>query len=277
MTGGSRGIGRAIAIALAGEGADVAVNYVVDRDSADAVVARIESEGRRAVAIQGDVADPEQAAQVVARAIDGLGDLHILVNNAGISDDRLIYHLEPGSWLETMRVNFGGVVNTTQAAMDHFMAARDGVVVNISSVAADRASVGTSMYGASKAAINAFTRSAALELARFGVRVNAVAPGLIDTKLAAAIDDLRATPMREQVPLGVYGEPDDVAKVVVFLAGPQASYMTGAILIMDGGLTMTVDTRAPWRPGSGDRVPPSTRDRSLEQRSDQHTKEQGDE
>ena len=162
-----------------------------------------------------------------------------------------IFDLEPDGWLDVMSVNFGGVVNSTQAAMEHFMSARDGAVVNISSVAADRASVGTAIYGASKAAINAFTRSAALELARFGVRVNGIAPGLIDTKLVAAVDLVRSTPMREQVPLGVYGDPEDVAHLAVFLCSREARYITGAILTMDGGLTTTVDTRVPWRPGSG--------------------------
>ena len=260
VTGGSSGIGRSIAIALAREGASVAINYRSDRDGAADVVAAIEATGRRALAIQGDVSDVTQSAAVVDGTIKGLGDLHILVNNAGIAEDRLIYDLEPGDWLRVMSVNFGGVVNSTQAAMEHFMATRDGVIVNISSVAAERASVGTAIYGASKAAINAFTRSAALELARFGVRVNAIAPGLIDTGFAATIDDLRASPMREQVPLGFYGDAGDVANAVIFLAGPDARYITGSILTMDGGLTMTVDTRAPWRPGSGDRMPPANRD-----------------
>jgi len=269
VTGASRGIGRAIALAISEDGAAVAVNYRFDQDGANEVVAAIEAAGRRAIAIQGDVSDPAQAAQVISRAIDELGGLHILVNNAGIADDRLIYDLEPGGWLEVMSVNFGGVVNATQAAMDHFMSAREGIVVNISSVAADRASVGTAIYGASKAAVNAFTRSAALELARFGVRVNSIAPGLIDTKLVAAVDDLRSTPMREQIPLGAYGDPEDIANAAVFLCSRAARYITGAVLTMDGGLTMTVDTRAPWRPGSGDRVPPANRDRDVDIRTDQ--------
>lgn len=263
VTGGSRGIGRSIAFALAREGASVAVNYRSDREGAEEVVATIEASGRPALAIQGDVSDVAQSAVIVDRTIKGLGDLHILVNNAGVAEDRLIYDLEPGDWLRVMSVNFGGVVNSTRAVMEHFMSSRDGVIVNISSVAADRASVGTAIYGASKAAINAFTRSAALELARFGVRVNGIAPGLIDTGFAATIDDLRASPMREQVPLGWYGTAEDVAHAVIFLAGPEARYVTGAILTIDGGLTMTVDTRAPWRPGSGDRMPPANRNRDA--------------
>ena len=254
VTGASRGIGRAIALALAQEGASVGVNYRVDQHGADEVVAAIAAKGGKAVAIQGDVSDMAQAIQVVSSTIVELGDLHILVNNAGILRDRLIYDLEPRDWLDVMSVNFGGALNTTQAAMDQFMGAGDGVILNISSVAADRASVGTSIYGASKAALNAFTRSAALELARFGVRVNSIAPGLIDTQLVVVLDEGRATPMRQQIPLGAYGDPEDVANLVVFLAGPRARYITGAVLTTDGGLSTTLDTRAPWRPGSGDRT-----------------------
>ena len=194
-----------------------------------------------------------QAFQVVSSTIVELGDLHILVNNAGILRDRLIYDLEPRDWLDVMSVNFGGALNTTQAAMDQFMGAGDGVILNISSVAADRASVGTSIYGASKAALNAFTRSAALELARFGVRVNSIAPGLIDTQLVVVLDEGRATPMRQQIPLGAYGDPEDVANSWSS-CGPAARYITGAVLTTDGGLSTTLDTRAPWRPGSGDRT-----------------------
>lgn len=236
VTGGSRGIGRAIAVALAGEGAAVAVNYRSGQAEADAVVAEITDAGGKAVAVGGDVADPAAAQQVVEQAIAGLGDLHVLVNNAGIARDVLIYNMEAADWLDVMRVNFGGVFNCTKAAMNHFMPQRDGVIVNISSVMGERGWIGQSNYSASKGAVNAFTRCAAVELARFGVRVNAVLPGFAPTDLVAGlVEKDGGKGIKKQLPLRALGQVEEVARVVTFLAGPDSSYMTGALVPVDGG------------------------------------------
>jgi 3-oxoacyl-[acyl-carrier protein] reductase len=236
VTGASRGIGRAIALRLADEGAHVAVNYRTRADAALDVVARIEDAGGKAVAIGGDVADPEQAHTVVRRTLEELGGLHVLVNNAGIAKDGLVYNLGPQDWLDVMRVNFGGTFNCTRAAMAHFMAQRAGAIVNVSSVMGERGWIGESNYSASKGAVNAFTRCCALELARFSVRVNAVLPGFTPTDLVAALlakDGGRG--IKQQIPLREFATAEQVAGVVAFLAGPDAAYMTGELVRVDGG------------------------------------------
>ncbi len=246
VTGASRGIGRAIALALADDGAHVAVNYRSRADEAQAVVEEIESAGGKAVALAADVADFAQASALVERARAELGGLHILVNNAGITRDGLIYTMAPGDWLEVMRVNFGGVFNCTQAAMGHFMAERAGTIVNISSVMGERAWTGESAYAASKGAINAFTRNCALELARFRVRVNAVLPGFVPTDLVGGLltkDGGKG--IKRRIPWREFATPEQVARVVAFVAGPDAEYMTGELLRVDGGAAAVLGTGRP--------------------------------
>lgn len=246
VTGGSRGIGRGICLALAAEGAAVAVNYRSGADLAQEVVSEIEGNGGRAVAIQGDVAEWEDAQAMVQQAVDGLGGLHILVNNAGISKDALIYNMDPGDWLSVMRVNFGGVFNCTKAAMPHFMGQRDGVIVNMSSVMGERGWLGESNYSASKGAVNAFTRCAAMELARFGIRVNAILPGFVPTELVEGLvakDGGKG--ILKQLPMRAFGEVEDVAQMTVFLAGPDSRYMTGTLVRVDGGASAMLGTGAP--------------------------------
>jgi 3-oxoacyl-[acyl-carrier protein] reductase len=246
VTGGSRGIGRGICLALAAEGAAVAVNYRSGAEQAQEVVAEIEGGGGRAVAIQGDVAEYDQAQEVVRRTIEELGGLHVLVNNAGISKDALIYNMEPEDWLAVMRVNFGGVFNCTKSAIGHFMGQRDGAIVNVSSVMGQRGWLGESNYSASKGAVNAFTRCAAMELARFGVRVNAVLPGFVPTELVEGLlvkDGGKG--IWKQLPMRAFGEVSDVAQMVVFLAGPDSRYMTGTLVEVDGGASAMLGTGAP--------------------------------
>jgi 3-oxoacyl-[acyl-carrier protein] reductase len=246
VTGGSRGIGRAICVALAADGAAVAVNYRSGKDQAEEVVREIESAGGKAVAVGGDVADWEQAQSVVAAAVEGLGGLDVLVNNAGIAKDALIFNMEPTDWLDVMRVNFGGVFNCTKAALSEFMSQRDGAIVNISSVMGERGWLGESNYAASKGAINAFTRCAALELARFGVRVNAVLPGFVPTELVEGVVSKNGGKgILKQVPLKAFGTVEDVANLVVFLASRDAGYMTGSLVVVDGGTAATLATGSP--------------------------------
>lgn len=246
VTGGSRGIGRGICSALAAEGAAVAVNYRSGEEQAQEVVSEIEAGGGRAIAIQGDVAEWDDAQAIVQQTVDGLGGLHILVNNAGISKDALIYNMDPSDWLAVMRVNFGGVFNCTKAAMPHFMGQRDGVIVNMSSVMGERGWLGESNYSASKGAVNAFTRCAAMELARFGIRVNAILPGFVPTELVEGLvakDGGKG--ILKQLPMRSFGEVADVAQMTVFLAGPDSKYMTGTLVRVDGGASAMLGTGAP--------------------------------
>jgi 3-oxoacyl-[acyl-carrier protein] reductase len=236
VTGGSRGIGAAACRALARDGAAVAVNYRASEAAAKELVRQIETDGGRAVAVGGDVADPAAAAALVRRVVAELGDLHILVNNAGVSQDALIYHMSPDAWVDVMKVNFGGVFHCTHAALPHFMAKGAGVIVNVSSVMGERGWIGESNYAASKGAVNAFTRCAAMETARFGIRVNAVLPGFVPTDLVAGLTEGdTGKNIRRQIPMRRFGETEQIAAAVRFLAGPESSYLTGSFLTVDGG------------------------------------------
>jgi len=236
VTGGSRGIGAAVCAALARDGAAVAVNYRASEAAAKDVVRRIEDQGGRAVAVGGDVADPVAAAELVQEAVRQLGDLDILVNNAGVSQDSLIYHMSPDAWVDVMRVNFGGVFHCTHAVLPHFMAKGAGVIINVSSVMGERGWIGESNYAASKGAVNAFTRCAAMEAARFGIRVNAVLPGFVPTDLVAGLTEGdTGRNIKKQIPMRRFGETEQIAAAVRFLAGPESSYLTGSFLTVDGG------------------------------------------
>lgn len=247
VTGASRGIGRAIALALAAEGAGVAVNYRSREAEANQVVASIEALGGQALAVQGDVADFAQAESVVAASIAGLGGLEILVNNAGITKDGLIFNLAPDDWLEVMRVNFGGVFHCTKAVLAHFMSQRDGAIVNVSSVMGERGWIGDSSYAASKAAVNAFTRSSAMELVRFGIRVNAVLAGFVPTDLVSRVVGDGAEGIKRQIPMRSFASPEDVARTVVFLCSAEAGYTTGALIPVDGGSSAMLGVGGPLK------------------------------
>jgi 3-oxoacyl-[acyl-carrier protein] reductase len=241
VTGGSRGIGRAVCEALAAEGAAVGVNYRSGQQQAEEVVSAIESAGGRAVAVQGDVADYDQVVAIVEQTVNALGGLHILVNNAGIAKDDLIYNMDPSTWLEVMKVNFGGTFNCTKASLSVFMPQREGVIVNVSSVMGERGWTGEANYSASKGAVNAFTRCSAVELARFGIRVNAVLPGFAPTEMVAGLmakDGGKG--ISKQIPLRQFATVEEVAGVVVFLTTPAAGHMTGALVVVDGGVSSQV-------------------------------------
>jgi 3-oxoacyl-[acyl-carrier protein] reductase len=238
VTGASRGIGRAIALALAEQGAAVAVNYRSRRPDALEVVKQIEAAGGRAVAIEADVADPQAAAQLVQEANRQLGPLSILVNNAGVSDDGLIYESAPDAWWNVMRVNFGGAYHVSHAVMEQFMAQGDSTIVNISSAMGERGWIGQANYAASKGALNSFTRCAAIELARFDVRVNAVLAGFTPTELVDGVmrrDGGRS--IKKQIPLRRFATVEQVAQAALYLAGPDSGYTTGELLCVDGGFS----------------------------------------
>jgi 3-oxoacyl-[acyl-carrier protein] reductase len=234
VTGGSRGIGAAIARGLAQDGWPVAVNYNAGAQAADAVVSAIRSAGGRAVAVQGDVADPRTPELVFAQAREGLGlPVLALVNNAGITRDNLAPSLGDEEWDAVIATNLTGAFRFTRLALKEMMRARVGRIVNIASVSALRANPGQSNYAAAKAGLVQFTRTVAVEVARRGVTVNALAPGFIATDMTSELigpDLLAAIPARRA------GSAEEVAACVRFLVSRQASYVTGAVLTVDGGL-----------------------------------------
>ncbi len=236
VTGGSRGIGRAVCERLAAAGAAVGVNYRSGKEQAEEVVSAVESAGGRGFAVQGDVSEYDDAVRIVEQTVGALGGLHILINNAGIAKDDLIYNMDPTAWLEVMKVNFGGTFNCTKAALPVFMRQREGAIVNVSSVMGERGWTGEANYSASKGAVNAFTRCCAVEFARFGIRVNAVLPGFAPTELVAGVmakDGGKG--IAKQVPLRQFATVDEVAGVILFLTTPAAGHMTGSLVTVDGG------------------------------------------
>jgi 3-oxoacyl-[acyl-carrier protein] reductase len=233
VTGASRGIGAAIAIALAADGWPVAVNYRSDADAAAATVAAITAAGGSGAAFQGDVADPAAAALLVDAVHEQLGPIGVLVNNAGLRADGLALSLSDEDWSRVLETNLGGTHRLTRAVMREMIRARYGRVINIASVIGPRANAGQANYAASKAAVIAFTKTAAVEVARRGVTINAVAPGLIDTDMTEGIPDTLAA----RVPAQRAGTPQEVAAAVAFLASDAASYITATTLYVDGGLS----------------------------------------
>jgi 3-oxoacyl-[acyl-carrier protein] reductase len=246
VTGASRGIGRAIAETLAAEGAAVGVNYRTGKDEASAVVKVIGDAGGSAVPIPGDVSDFDAAAEMVETCVRELGGLHVLVNNAGIARDALIYNMDPDEWLAVMRVNFGGVFNCTKAALSKFMPQRDGVIVNVSSVMGEAGWTGESNYAASKGAVNAFTRCCAVEFARFGIRANALLPGFAPTEMVSGLlEKDGGKGILKQIPMRSFPSLEQVARAAAFLAGPDSSYITGSMLTVDGGVNTQVGIGRP--------------------------------
>jgi len=222
------------------------VNYRSGKEQADEVVAGITQAGGTATAVPGDVSEYDQAVAMVEQTVSELGGMQILVNNAGIAKDDLIYNMDPGMWLDVMRVNFGGTFNCTKAALAVFMRERAGSIVNMSSVMGERGWTGESNYSASKGAVNAFTRCCAVEFARFGIRVNAVLPGFAPTDMVAGLMEKDGGKgIIKQIPQKRFGEVEEVAKTAVFLAGPDASHVTGALLTVDGGVSTQVGVGKP--------------------------------
>ena len=236
VTGGSRGIGRAIALALAEQGAQVAVNYVKNRDAADEVVQQI-GKGR-AVAIQGDVADAGDAKRLVKETIEAFGSLQILVNNAGLTQDNLLLRMSEEAWDRVMAVDLRGAYLTTKVALRPMIRQRWGRIVNVASVAGLVGNAGQANYAAAKAGLIGLTKSVAKEVASRNITANAVAPGLVETEMTADLTDEQQQAVLQMTPLGRAATPEEIAPAVAFLASEEAGYITGAVLTVDGGLVM---------------------------------------
>jgi 3-oxoacyl-[acyl-carrier protein] reductase len=238
VTGGSRGIGRAIVKALAAEGAKVAFVYRGNQAAADSLVQEVAQAGGTALALQADVADPKAGETCAERVQADWGRLDILVNNAGVIKDDLFVRMEPEAWQTVLQTNLGGVYHFCRAVAYTLMRQRRGRIINISSVAAEHVNPGQCNYAASKGAINSFTKALAVELASRNVTVNAVAPGFIETDMSEAVRNKAGDIIKKLIPMRRLGKPEDVARVVVFLASEDAAYITGQVLTVDGGLSL---------------------------------------
>ncbi|HEY7527422.1 MAG TPA: 3-oxoacyl-[acyl-carrier-protein] reductase [Candidatus Limnocylindria bacterium] len=239
VTGGSRGLGRAIAVAFGRQGADVAVNYRGNQAAADEVVAEIRSAGRQAQAIQGDTSAGRQACEAIVKAaLDAFGKVDILVNNAGITRDNLLMRMDEEEWDAVLSTNLDGPFWMTRAISRPMMKARSGRIINMSSAAGRMGNAGQANYSAAKAGLIGLTKTTARELASRGITCNVIAPGLIQTDLTADLPEAATQALTDLTPLGYVGSVDDVAAAAVYFASDEARYVTGQVLGVDGGIVM---------------------------------------
>jgi 3-oxoacyl-(acyl-carrier-protein) reductase len=238
VTGASRGIGRAIAIALAQEGADVAVNYVSSEAAAKEVADQVMKLGRKAMLAQADIADYPDAFRMAQEVLREFGHLDVLINNAGINSDKTFVKMDHASWRKVLAINLDGVFNCTKVFVDQMIKQDWGRVVNITSVIGQIGNFGQANYSASKAGVAAFTKSLAKELAGKHITVNAVAPGFTETDMVTNIPEKVRNKLLEQIPMHRFGKPEEVARACVYLCSPDGDYITGAELSINGGLFM---------------------------------------
>jgi 3-oxoacyl-[acyl-carrier protein] reductase len=240
VTGSSQGIGKATALRLAQSGADIVINYRRHASAAEEVKACIEGMGRRCITIQADVSQEEEVARLFMLAQESLGPIAILVNNAGTTRDKLILQMSLADFDYVVNTNLRSAFLCTKAALRNMMKARWGRVVNVSSPAALLGSAGQANYAASKAAILALTLSTAREMASRNITANAIAPGFIPTELTSSLTDQQRNYLLENTPVGRFGEPEEIAAAINFLCSPEAAFITGQILCVDGGMAMRV-------------------------------------
>ena len=238
VTGGGRGIGRAIAIRLAREGANVAISYRGNDEAAEESANLVRDTGVRCETFRGDVASPEDVEALFKGVDEAFGRVDILVNNAGVTRDNLIMRMKEEEFDEVLRTNLKGTYLCTRAVLRKMVRARWGRIVNVSSVVGLVGNAGQANYAASKAGLIGFTKSVAREVARRGITVNAVAPGYVETELTGTLSDSVKEQILTQVPMGRFGEPEEISDVVAFLAGEGAGYVTGQTVTVDGGMVM---------------------------------------
>jgi len=238
VTGGSRGIGKSVVETLAAKGAKVAFVYRSSQESAEKLVAELAAKGFETIGIQGDVASKADADRIIAEVVEKWGRVDILVNNAGIIKDGLLAVMDEVAWQSVINTNLGSVYNFCQGVMRQMMSQRYGRIINMSSVAAEFGNQGQVNYAASKGGIQGLTRCLATEIGRRNITVNAVAPGFIETDMTEAVRNAAEGEIKKKVPLKRLGKPEDIANAVAFLASEDASYITGHVLVVDGGLTL---------------------------------------
>ena len=235
VTGASRGIGRAIALELGRRGASVAVGYAHDPEAAAAVVDEIAASGGEGFSFGCDVQDPDAIESAVADVLDRFSRIDVLVNNAGITRDRSLAKMSPAEWDAVLGTNLSSVFHVTARVLPHMVAAGHGRIINISSVIGIHGNFGQANYAAAKAGIIGFTKSAAIELAKKGITVNAVAPGFIETEMIAAMPEDARDRILQKIPMGRFGRPEEIAQAVAFLVA-NGDYITGQVITIDGGL-----------------------------------------
>jgi 3-oxoacyl-[acyl-carrier protein] reductase len=238
VTGGTRGIGRAIVYRLAEEGVNLAISYRSDDDAAEETAEKVRSDSVECELFKGDVASHESVEALFSGVSEAFGHVDILVNNAGITRDNLMMRMKEEEFDEVLRTNLKGTYLCTRAALRPMVRARWGRIVNVSSVVGLVGNAGQANYAASKAGIIGFTKSVAREVAQRGITVNAVAPGYVETELTGSLPENVKEQIRSQVPAGRFGEPEEIAEVVTFLAAEEAGYVTGQTIAVDGGMTM---------------------------------------
>jgi 3-oxoacyl-[acyl-carrier protein] reductase len=238
VTGGSRGIGRATALTLGKAGAKVVVNYLHQERAAQEVVTLIERQGGQALALKADVSCQSEAQALVEKALEAFGRVDILVNNAGITRDNLSLRMKPEEWEAVLHTNLTGVFFCCQAALKPMLRQKSGRIINVTSVVGLTGNAGQANYAAAKAGIIGLTKSLAKEVASRGILVNAVAPGFIATDMTEELGEEARRAFLERIPLGRAGFPEEVAEVILFLASPASRYITGQVIVVDGGLTM---------------------------------------